>query len=162
MPPVTIRVQPDPFDITHETALLLRGQDTVGGVAAFTGIVRGGNDLVALELEHYPGMTESQMRRIAESACERFGLVGCTVIHRVGRLEVGTPIVLVLCASAHRGAAFDATEFVMDWLKTRAPFWKREVFATGRSAWVEARADDDAAAARWDEIMAPPGAEIKK
>ncbi|WP_025814268.1 molybdenum cofactor biosynthesis protein MoaE, partial [Komagataeibacter kakiaceti] len=126
MPRITIRVQAGPFDSAHETALLLRGQDMVGGVAAFTGLVRGGGDLVALELEHYPGMTESQMQRIAESACTRFGLVGCTVIHRVGRLEVGMPIVLVLCASAHRAAAFDATEFIMDWLKTRAPFWKRE------------------------------------
>ena len=162
MPPVTVRVQPDPFDTAHETALLLRGQDMVGGVGAFTGVVRGGDGLVALELEHYPGMTESQMRRIADSACERFGLLGCTVIHRVGRLEVGMPIVLVLCAAAHRGSAFEATEFIMDWLKTRAPFWKREVFADGRSAWVEARADDDAAAARWDGIMAAAGAELKK
>ncbi|MGY6770397.1 molybdenum cofactor biosynthesis protein MoaE [Komagataeibacter sp. NFXK3] len=157
MPRVTIRVQVEAFDSAHETALLLRGHEDVGGVAAFTGIVRGGGGLVALELEHYPGMTESMMRRIAESACARFGLAGCTVIHRVGRLAVGMPIVLVLCASAHRGGAQEATTFMMDWLKTSAPFWKREEFADGRSAWVEARAQDEAAKARWGSLAACDG-----
>ncbi|GAN85621.1 molybdenum cofactor biosynthesis protein MoaE [Komagataeibacter intermedius] len=149
---VTVRVQADTFDATHETALLLRRRDDVGGVGAFTGIVRGGGGLVALELEHYPGMTESMMRQIAESACTRFGLTGCTVIHRVGRLEVGMPIVLVLCAAAHRKAALEGTEFMMDWLKTSAPFWKREEFSNGRSEWVQPRAQDDAATARWGTL----------
>ncbi|RFP03732.1 molybdopterin synthase catalytic subunit [Komagataeibacter xylinus] len=152
MPCVTVRVQAETFDATHETALLLRGQDGVVGIGAFTGIVRGGDGLVALELEHYPGMTESMMRRIADSACARFGLTGCAVIHRVGRLEVGMPIVLVLCAAAHRKAALEATDFMMDWLKTGAPFWKREEFADGRREWVQPRAHDDAATARWGAL----------
>ncbi|KAB8125002.1 molybdenum cofactor biosynthesis protein MoaE [Komagataeibacter medellinensis] len=154
MPRVTIRVQAEVFDSTHETTALLAGQAEVGGVGAFTGFVRGGGSLVALELEHYPGMTETMMRQIAESACARFGLVGCTIIHRVGRLKVGAPIVLVLCASAHRAAALEATEFMMDWLKTHAPFWKREEFADGHSAWVEPRACDDAATTRWGTLGA--------
>ena len=154
MPRITIRVQAEVFDSGHETTLLLDGQESVGGVAAFTGIVRGGDGLCALELEHYPGMTESMMRQIAESACARFGLTGCTVIHRVGRLAVGMPIVLVLCAAAHRKAALEGTEFMMDWLKTSAPFWKREEFANGRSEWVQPRAQDDAATARWGTLGA--------
>ncbi|MCE2563977.1 molybdenum cofactor biosynthesis protein MoaE [Komagataeibacter sp. FNDCF1] len=154
MPRVTIRVQAEAFDSTHETAQLLADGEAVGGVGAFTGFVRGGNGLVALELEHYPGMTETMMRQIAESACARFGLAGCTVIHRVGRLEVGMPIVLVLCAAAHRAAALEATAFMMDWLKTHAPFWKREEFADGSTAWVEPRACDDAATTRWGTLGA--------
>jgi molybdopterin synthase catalytic subunit len=100
-------------------------------------------------LEHYPGMTERALQKIADEAWARWPLTGCTVIHRVGRLVPGAPIVLVLTASAHRAAALDSCAFLIDWLKTSAPFWKREEFADGRERWVEAKASDDAAAARW-------------
>lgn len=137
------------FDVGAELARLemLGG----GGVASFTGIVRGGNGLTALELEHHPGITAAMMRRIAERAAERWPLLGVTAIHRHGRLAPGERIVLVGAASPHRAAALEATAFLIDWLKTRAPFWKKEYFADGTSRWVEARADDDAAAERWME-----------
>jgi molybdopterin synthase catalytic subunit len=144
-----IRVQADPFSLDAETALLMQAGHEIGGIGVFLGVVRGGDGLAALTLEHYPGMTESMIARIAKEAGARFGLLACTVIHRVGRLEVGAPIVLVLCAAAHRGAALEATSFVIDWLKTRAPFWKREDDADGRGSWVEARDSDEDAAMRW-------------
>jgi molybdopterin synthase catalytic subunit len=102
-----------------------------------------------MTLEHYPGMTERAMARIAEAAEQRFSLLGCTLIHRVGRLRPGANIVLVVAVAAHRQAALDATAFLIDWLKTRAPFWKKEEFVDGGEAWVAARAEDDDAAARW-------------
>ena len=139
-----------PFDMGAEMALLLaQAGEGAGGVGAFLGVVRGG-EVAALELEHYPGMTERRLAEIAGEACARFGLAACTLIHRVGRLEPGEPIVLVVAASAHRKPALDATAFLIDWLKTRAPFWKREHLRGGGQRWVEARDADDDAAAAWD------------
>jgi molybdopterin synthase catalytic subunit len=152
----TIRVQQAPFDIGAEIAALTADRTEIGGIGCFLGTVRddrarnaGGRALAALVLEHYPGMTESAIARITDEAERRWALCGCTVIHRVGRLVPGEPIVLVIAASAHRQAALDATAFLIDWLKTRAPFWKREDFADGAMQWVDAREADDAAAARW-------------
>lgn len=120
-----------------------------GGVASFTGVVRGGGGLTALELEHHPGITLAMMTRIAEEAAARWPLLGITAIHRHGRLAPGERIVLVAAASPHRAAALEAAAFLIDWLKTKAPFWKKEHFADGSNRWVEARAADDDAAARW-------------
>ncbi len=145
----TVRIQEAPFDAGAETAALHADRVDVGGLASFLGICRADQGLVAMVLEHYPGMTERALERIALLACERWPLTGCTVIHRHGRIRPGEPIVLVLTASAHRAAALEACAFLIDWLKTKAPFWKREEFASGESRWVEAKAEDDAAAARW-------------
>lgn len=145
----TVRVQEAPFDLVAESAKLTAGRTDVGGVASFIGICRADEGLAAMVLEHYPGMTEAAIARIAAEAEARWPLAGCTVIHRVGRLVPGDPIVLVLTASAHRAAALDACAFLIDWLKTRAPFWKREEFADGRTRWVEAKVEDDQAADRW-------------
>jgi molybdopterin synthase catalytic subunit len=144
-----ILVQEAPFDLSAETAALSAGRVDVGGLASFLGICRGDGGLTAMVLEHYPGMTERALEKIAREACERWPLTGCTVIHRHGRLVPGDPIVLVLTASAHRVAALEACAFLIDWLKTKAPFWKREEFAGGEARWVEAKAEDDKAAARW-------------
>ncbi|MGK7862770.1 molybdenum cofactor biosynthesis protein MoaE [Falsiroseomonas sp. E2-1-a4] len=146
---LTVRVQETPFDLGAESAALTDGRDDIGGLASFVGLCRADDGLAALVLEHYPGMTERALQKIAEEAWARWPLTGCTVIHRVGRLVPGAPIVLVLTASAHRAAALEACAFLIDWLKTSAPFWKREEFAGGDSRWVEAKAADDAAAARW-------------
>lgn len=155
----TIRVQEAPFDLAAESAALAAGRTDVGGLASFVGLCRGdpGPDgpLAALVLEHYPGMTERALGRIAAEACTRWPLTGCTVIHRIGRLVPGDPIVLVLTASAHRTAALEACAFLIDWLKTGAPFWKREEFAPGPDRWVAARDSDDAAAARWSVPSSP-------
>ncbi len=147
----TVRVQTADFDTGAELAALTAGRGDVGGVGCFVGVVRDSpaNPLAALMLEHYPGMTEQAMTAIAAEAEQRWGLLGCTLVHRVGRLPVGANIVLVLAAAPHRQAALDAAAFLIDWLKTRAPFWKQEIFADGAQRWVEARAGDDAAAARW-------------
>jgi molybdopterin synthase catalytic subunit len=145
----TIRVQESAFDLAAETEALTAGRTDVGGVASFVGICRGDDGLAALVLEHYPGMTERALARVATEAERRWPLTGCTVVHRVGRIRPGEPIVLVLTASAHRAAALESCAFLIDWLKTGAPFWKREEFADGRDRWVAARAEDDAAAARW-------------
>lgn len=143
-------MQPGPFDTGAELARLTAGRSDVGGVGAFVGLVRDTPDgLTALTLEHYPGMTERALAAIATDAVARFGLLGCTVIHRHGRLSLGEPIVLVLTASAHRQSALEAVAFLIDWLKTQAPFWKQEHRADGAAPWVAARAEDDAAAARW-------------
>jgi molybdopterin synthase catalytic subunit len=147
----TVRVQAADFDVGAEIALLCGSRADVGGIGCFVGTVRdspGGRRLAALTLEHYPGMSERAMAEIAAAAERRWGLLGCTVVHRVGRLEPGARIVLVLAAAAHRAAALEATAFLIDWLKTRAPLWKKETFADGESAWVQARAEDDTAAAR--------------
>jgi len=146
----TVRVQAEAFDLAAESAALTAGRVDVGGLASFVGLCRADEGLSALVLEHYPGMTERAIGRIAAEACARWPLTGCTVIHRHGRLEPGAPIVLVLTASSHRAAALESCAFLIDWLKTRAPFWKREEFAGGAERWVEAKAADDQAAARWE------------
>jgi molybdopterin synthase catalytic subunit len=145
-----VAIQEAAFDLGSETAALTAGRTDIGGVASFVGVCRADDGLAAMVLEHYPGMTERAIARIAAEAEARWPLSGCTVIHRVGRLCPGEPIVLVLTASAHRVAALESCAFLIDWLKTRAPFWKREEFADGRSRWVDAKAEDDAIAARWD------------
>ena len=145
----TVRVQAEPFDLGAELAALTAGEDGVGGVGCFLGVVRGGSGLRALCLEHYPGMTERALHQIAGQADARWPLLGCTIVHRIGRLAVGAPIVLVLAASAHRSAAMDATRFLIDWLKTDAPFWKSEEFADGARRWVSAHPADAAARDRW-------------
>ena len=147
----SVQVQAAPFDAGAAMAALLAGRSDVGGVGCFVGVVRDdpARPLRHLVLEHYPGMTEVAMAEIAAEACRRWSLLGCTLVHRVGALPPGAPIVLVLTAAAHRGAALEAAAFLIDWLKTRAPFWKHEQFADGTAQWVEARGADDAAAARW-------------
>ena len=147
----TIRIQQADFDIAQEIAALTRGRTDIGAVVSFSGICRGSERdeaIAALTLEHYPGMAEAEIMRHAEQAMSRWPLQGLTVIHRIGRIKPGENIVLVVTASQHRQAAFEAAEFLMDYLKTSAPFWKREERADG-SSWVEARTHDDAAAARW-------------
>jgi molybdopterin synthase catalytic subunit len=153
--PVTIRLQEDDFDVAREIAALSRGRTDIGAVVSFSGICRsdqgggaGGDAIAALVLEHYPGMVEEEIARHAEEALARWPLTGLTVIHRYGRIVPGENIVLVVTASAHREAAFHAAEFLMDYLKTRAPFWKREEGTSG-SSWVDAHDRDDSAAARW-------------
>jgi molybdopterin synthase catalytic subunit len=148
---VTIRIQEADFDIAREIAALTHGRKDIGAVVSFSGICRGSEGsetIAALTLEHYPDMAEAEIARHAETAMSRWPLTGLTVIHRVGRITPGENIVLVLTASAHREAAFEAAEFLMDYLKANAPFWKREESAEGTS-WIEARDHDDAAAARW-------------
>lgn len=143
-----IAIQTEDFDVSREIAALANGRSHIGAVATFTGLVRGDDGLVALTLEHYPGMTEQEITRHAEEANARWKLNGITIIHRIGRLDTGAQIVLVAVASSHRGDAFAACEFLMDYLKTRAPFWKQEQRADG-THWVEARESDDKAAERW-------------
>ncbi|QWG17591.1 molybdenum cofactor biosynthesis protein MoaE [Bradyrhizobium sediminis] len=147
----TVRIQEADFDIGREIAAMTSGRTDIGAVVSFSGICRGsenGESIAALTLEHYPGMAEAEIMRHAETAMARWPLTGLTVIHRVGRIAPGENIVLVLTASAHRQAAFQAAEFLMDYLKANAPFWKREESAAGTN-WVEARSHDDDAAARW-------------
>jgi molybdopterin synthase catalytic subunit len=147
----TIRVQTEDFDIGAELKSLRRNP-AIGAVASFIGLVRDVNDgtgVATLTLEHYPAMTEKALAEIVEQAESRWALLDCVLIHRVGRLAPGDQIVLVLVASAHRGDAFSACEFIMDYLKTRAPFWKKESTPTG-DRWVESRGSDEAAAARWE------------
>ncbi|MCA3337172.1 MAG: molybdenum cofactor biosynthesis protein MoaE [Roseomonas sp.] len=144
-----ILVQEALFDMAAESAALTACRTDIGGVASFLGVCRGDDGLAAMVLEHYPGMTERALGRIAAEAEARWPLTGCTVIHRVGRILPGEPIVLVLTASAHRAAALESCAFLIDWLKTKAPFWKREEFADGDARWVAAKNEDDAAAARW-------------
>jgi molybdopterin synthase catalytic subunit len=149
--PVTIRIQEADFDIAQEIAALTEGRMDIGAVVTFSGICRGtegGDAIAALTLEHYPGMAEAEIARHAETAASRWPLTGLTIIHRVGRINPGENIVLVVTTSAHRQAAFEAAEFLMDYLKAHAPFWKREEGASGTN-WVEARDYDDAAAGRW-------------
>lgn len=143
-----VRVQSEDFDPGAEMAAIASLGS--GGVASFVGHVRGDGALVALSLEHYPRMTEKALDDLAESVLNRWALDGVTIIHRIGRLLPGDRIVLVATASRHRAAALEACASLIDRLKTDAPFWKKEDFGDGRSAWVEARAADDAAARRWD------------
>jgi molybdopterin synthase catalytic subunit len=147
----TIRIQQADFDIAKEIAALTKGRTDIGAVVSFSGICRGNEEtgkIAALTLEHYPGMAEAEIKRHTDEAMSRWPLDGLTVIHRFGRIQPGENIVLVVTASQHRQAAFQAAEFLMDYLKTSAPFWKREESAAGTN-WVEAREHDDSAAARW-------------
>lgn len=148
---MSVSVQREDFDIAAETARLVAGNREVGAVVSFTGLVREMADegpIIGMELEHYPGMTERALEEIVAEARARWQLEGVRVIHRYGRLAPGERIVLVLTASRHREAAFEAAAFLMDYLKTRAPFWKKEAHAGG-ARWVEARESDDHAARRW-------------
>jgi molybdopterin synthase catalytic subunit len=147
----TIRIQAADFDAAQEIAALTKSRTDIGAVVTFSGICRGsenGEPIAALTLEHYPGMAEAEIARHADEALSRWPLQGLTVIHRFGRIAPGENIVLVVTASPHRQAAFEAAEFLMDYLKTNAPFWKREESQKGTS-WIEARDHDDDAAARW-------------
>jgi molybdopterin synthase catalytic subunit len=147
----TMRLQREPFDAAAEAAKLTRGRTDVGAVVVFTGICRGSEasePITALTLEHYPDMAEAEIERHVAEAVGRWPLLGVTVIHRHGRIVPGEDIVLVVTTSSHREAAFAAAEFLMDYLKTRAPFWK-QVEKAGGKTWVEAKATDDAAAERW-------------
>ncbi|WP_072394841.1 molybdenum cofactor biosynthesis protein MoaE [Hyphomicrobium sp. CS1GBMeth3] len=149
---MAVRVQREAFDAAAEVAALTEGRLDIGGVVTFTGLVRGdvgGRPLASLTLEHYPQMTEAELARIEGEARERFDLIDCLVVHRYGELRPGDPIVLVIALSAHRQAAFAAAEFLMDYLKSRAPFWKKETFADGGQTWVDARETDGEAIARW-------------
>jgi molybdopterin synthase catalytic subunit len=149
---VPVRVQREDFDVGRELEALTVGRDDVGAVASFVGLVRSSNDgaqVHAMTLEHYPGMTEKALEDICAQAQARWDLIDTLVIHRVGALEPGDRIVLVGVSSAHRGEAFAACEFIMDYLKTRAPFWKREQTSEG-ARWVEARDSDEAAARGWE------------
>ncbi|MFC3285128.1 molybdopterin synthase catalytic subunit MoaE [Litchfieldella rifensis] len=148
-----IRVQHESFDPGREQQALVGGRRDIGAVVSFTGLVRDFNErpeVEALTLEHYPGMTESALGDIVEEAEARWPLQGVRLIHRVGRLVPGDPIVLVVVASEHRRAAFEACDFIMDYLKTRAPFWKKEHTATGQY-WVSERASDHQDVRRWEE-----------
>jgi molybdopterin synthase catalytic subunit len=154
--PATIRLQCEDFDAAAEAAALSRGRTDVGAVVTFTGICRGSDDgqpVAALTLEHYPGMAEAEIAGYVVEAEARWKLLGVTVIHRHGRMVPGDNIVLVVTAASHRGDAFAAAEFLMDYLKTRAPFWKREE-GPGGAGWVDAKASDDGAAARWTKQAA--------
>ena len=151
----TIRLQREAFDVAIETAKLARGRSDVGALVTFTGLCRAeenGEPIAALTLEHYPGMAEAEIARHVEEAYKRWPLLGVTVVHRYGRIVPGDMIVLVATASSHRQAAFAAASFLMDYLKTRAPFWKQVEKAAG-PAWVEARTADEVAVDRWS---APP------
>jgi molybdopterin synthase catalytic subunit len=148
---MAIRVQAEDFDVGQELAQLTEGNHAIGGVAVFVGLVRdlaGGSEISAMTLEHYPAMTEKMLAEIEAEAQARWPLEASLVIHRYGRLEPGDQIVMVATCSAHRQAAFEACEFLMDWLKTKAPFWKLEETEEG-AQWVDARDSDDTAAARW-------------
>ena len=146
-----IKVQAEDFSAENEAARLTSGRKDVGALVTFTGLCRDeAGTLSALELEHYPGMAEAELTRIANQAVERWPLTGLTVVHRYGKIAPGENIVLVVAASSHRRAAFEAADFLMDFLKTRAPFWKKEHLAAGGGgAWVEAKAGDDQDAERW-------------
>ncbi|MEX0752479.1 MAG: molybdenum cofactor biosynthesis protein MoaE [Xanthobacteraceae bacterium] len=153
---MTVRLQREDFDSAAEAAALARGRTDIGAVVTFTGICRGdeaGEPIAALTLEHFPEMAEAEIARHVEEAQRRWALLGVTVIHRYGRLTPGENIVLVVTASSHRADAFAAAEFLMDYLKTCAPFWK-QVERSGGKIWIEARAADDAAAERWSQPAA--------
>jgi molybdopterin synthase catalytic subunit len=154
-PAPRVRVQHEDFDLGREVAALRADDARIGAVASFIGTVRdrsagdGAADTTCMELEHYPGMTEAAIEAMIDAAHERFRLLGARVVHRIGTLAPGEQIVLVVVASAHRGDAFAACEFLMDYLKTQAPFWKKEHRPDGSAQWVDARVADDAALARW-------------
>ena len=147
----TVRIQAEDFDVSAEIARLAQGRGDVGAIVTFSGLCRDeAGTLAALELEHYPGMAEAEITRIATEAMQRWPLTGLTAIHRHGRIKPGENIVLVVAASSHRQAAFEAADFLMDYLKSRAPFWKKEHRADGSAGdWVDAKETDAAAARRW-------------
>jgi molybdopterin synthase catalytic subunit len=146
-----LRVQRESFDVATEAAALAAGRTDVGAVVTFTGLCRDeGGRLACLDLEHYPGMAEAEMGRVADEAVARWPLLGLTIVHRYGSIRPGEPIVLVVTASSHRNAAFAAAEFLMDYLKSNAPFWKKEVLAeAAEGAWVQAKEEDEQALTRW-------------
>jgi molybdopterin synthase catalytic subunit len=147
---MAVRVQLPDFDVGAEVAALTAGRTDIGAVVSFTGRVRtDGGRVAAMMLEHYPGMTEAELGRIEAEAHARWPLQASLIVHRVGELKPGDNIVLVVTASEHRHAAFEAASFLMDYLKTQAPFWKKESSPTGAGEWVEAREDDERAAERW-------------
>ncbi|HMN36631.1 MAG TPA: molybdenum cofactor biosynthesis protein MoaE [Hyphomicrobium sp.] len=151
---MSVRVQEADFDVSVEIAALTQGDNSIGAVATFIGKVRDtahGASLSAMTLEHYPGMTESELARIEAEAAQRFSLIASLVVHRVGELVPGDNIVLVIACAPHRGDAFAACEFLMDYLKTRAPFWKKETGANGVGHWVDARESDEESAQRWSK-----------
>jgi molybdopterin synthase catalytic subunit len=149
--PAKIRVQREPFDAATEASALATGRTDIGAIVTFTGLCRDeGGRLACLNLEHYPGMAEAEMGRVAREALARWALLGLTIVHRHGPIRPGEPIVLVVTASSHRAAAFAAAEFLMDYLKSNAPFWKKEVLAEGaEGGWVGAKREDEAALTRW-------------
>ena len=151
--PITISVEADDFDVAADTALLSKGRHDVGAISSFIGLCRDeAGGLKALELEHYPGMAEAELRRIAEEAAQRWPLRGIVIRHRYGVIAPGAQIVAVICASSHRAAALAATDFIMDFLKSRAPFWKKEHgHQASEKGWVDAREADEVALARWGE-----------
>jgi len=153
-----VRVQREDFDPGAEAGALAHGRTDIGAVVSFIGYCRDeGGSLAALELEHYPGMAEEEVARAASEAEARWPLLGATVIHRYGRIAPGEQIVFVAVAAAHRGAAFAAAEMLMDYLKTRAPFWKLVIGVDGAfEGWVEAKADDDRSASRWGDAASGP------
>ena len=149
---MAVRIQEQDFDVSSELATLRAGDTRVGAVATFTGLVRDLNDAAqvsTLTLEHYPGMTEKALAQIVDDAKQRWDIYDALVIHRVGPLKPGDQIGFVAVTSAHRGESFAACQFIMDYLKTRAPFWKKEATADGTSSWVDARETDDRALDRW-------------
>ncbi len=149
-----VRVQTEDFDIAAEIAALKAGRTDIGAIVTFTGTVRGeakGRPITSMSLEHYPGMTEAELARVEAEANARWPLLGSTIIHRYGDLAPGDNIVLVIAASPHRHAAFNAASFLMDYLKSRAPFWKKETGADGAAGWVDARESDDWALERWEK-----------
>lgn len=151
---VEIRVQDTPLDAVAEIAPVYAGQASIGGVVSFIGLMRDmnqGDAVSTMKLEHYPGMTEKALAAIVDEAASRWDLAGVRLVHRVGEIRPQDPIVLVCVASAHRGEAFRACEFIIDYLKTRAPFWKREQTAEGKTRWVDSRGSDEAAAAAWED-----------
>jgi molybdopterin synthase catalytic subunit len=153
---MSVRLQREPFVAAAEAAALTRGRTDVGAIVTFTGICRGtedGRDMIAMTLEYYPGMAEAEIARHIETAERRWRLLGVSVVHRYGRILPGEDIVLVVTAASHRHDAFAAAEFLMDYLKTRAPFWKQIEFSGGKQ-WVDARQSDDALADRWSERKA--------
>jgi molybdopterin synthase catalytic subunit len=148
-----VRVQCEDFDVGAEVRRLTAGRTDIGAIVTFTGMVRRENEggaIAGMTLEHYPGMTEAELARVEAEAGKRWPLQASLIVHRVGALTPGDNIVLVVTASAHREAAFSAAEFLMDYLKTRAPFWKKETRADGEERWVDARCSDEHAAGRWE------------
>ena len=143
-----LSVQTEAFDMGAESSAFAAAVTGAGAIVTFTGVVRGDGGLSAMEIEHYPGMTERAIRAIADEAVTRWSLADALVIHRHGRLAVGEPIMMVATAARHRADAFAAAEFLMDYLKSRAPFWKKEIAADG-AAWVAAKDEDEAALTRW-------------
>ena len=151
---MAVRVQEEDFDVGAEVRRVTASRTDIGAIVTFTGTVRGGEPsapLASMTLEHYPGMTERELARVEAEALERWPLQASLIVHRVGTLKPGDNIVLVVTASAHRQDAFASAEFLMDYLKTRAPFWKREVGADGKTTWVDARETDDRAIERWSK-----------